>query len=81
MYATDQCFDVSRHPTVMGNIYTCLLTPYQICNQSLQLHGGYGYLKDYRVQQWMRDSRVHQILEGTNEVMKIIVSRELARIV
>ncbi|RKP06396.1 acyl-CoA dehydrogenase/oxidase [Thamnocephalis sphaerospora] len=53
---------------------------FEICNQALQLHGGYGYLKDYRVQQWMRDSRVHQILEGTNEVMKMIVSRELTRL-
>lgn len=37
---------------------------FTICNQALQLHGGYGYLKDYAVQQYMRDSRVHQILEG-----------------
>ena len=36
----------------------------QICNSAMQLHGGYGYLKDYAVQQFMRDSRVHQILEG-----------------
>lgn len=46
-------------------------------SSSLQLHGGYGYLKDYKVQQYMRDLRVHQILEGTNEVMRLIVSREL----
>lgn len=38
----------------------------QICNQALQMHGGYGYLKDYAVQQYVRDSRVHQILEGKN---------------
>ena len=37
---------------------------FEICNSALQLHGGYGYLKDYPVQQYMRDSRVHQILEG-----------------
>ncbi|KAI8055125.1 mitochondrial isobutyryl-CoA dehydrogenase [Syncephalis plumigaleata] len=53
---------------------------FDICNQALQLHGGYGYLKDYRVQQWMRDSRVHQILEGTNEIMRLIVARELVRL-
>lgn len=41
-----------------------LLLPPQICNQALQMHGGYGYLKDYAVQQYVRDSRVHQILEG-----------------
>jgi len=50
---------------------------FEICNQALQMHGGYGYLKDYAVQQYMRDVRVHQILEGTNEVMRLIVSRAL----
>ncbi|XP_032905741.1 isobutyryl-CoA dehydrogenase, mitochondrial isoform X2 [Amblyraja radiata] len=49
----------------------------QICNQALQMHGGYGYLKDYAVQQFMRDIRVHQILEGTNEVMRMLISRNL----
>ncbi|XP_059723178.1 isobutyryl-CoA dehydrogenase, mitochondrial isoform X2 [Haemorhous mexicanus] len=49
----------------------------QICNQALQMHGGYGYLKDYAVQQFVRDIRVHQILEGTNEVMRMIVARNL----
>ena len=38
---------------------------FEVCNTSLQLHGGYGYLKDYKVQQFVRDLRVHQILEGT----------------
>lgn len=42
---------------------------FDICNQALQLHGGYGYLKDYAVQQYMRDCRVHQILEGNDEVI------------
>ncbi|RKP14036.1 butyryl-CoA dehydrogenase [Piptocephalis cylindrospora] len=50
---------------------------YQICDQGLQLHGGYGYLKDYKVQQYLRDSRVHRILEGTNEIMRLITSRSL----
>uniref|UniRef100_T2M3M2 Isobutyryl-CoA dehydrogenase, mitochondrial n=1 Tax=Hydra vulgaris TaxID=6087 RepID=T2M3M2_HYDVU len=50
---------------------------FELCNTALQLHGGYGYLKDYQVQQFMRDTRVHQILEGTNEVMRIIISRDL----
>ncbi|KAM4652578.1 isobutyryl-CoA dehydrogenase, mitochondrial [Discoglossus pictus] len=50
---------------------------FQVCNQALQMHGGYGYLKDYAVQQYVRDVRVHQILEGTNEVMKMIVARSL----
>ncbi|XP_053547487.1 isobutyryl-CoA dehydrogenase, mitochondrial [Bombina bombina] len=50
---------------------------FQVCNQALQMHGGYGYLKDYAVQQYVRDIRVHQILEGTNEVMKLIVARSI----
>lgn len=41
------------------------------------MHGGYGYLKDYPVQQYLRDIRVHQILEGTNEVMQIVISKNL----
>ncbi|KNE58441.1 hypothetical protein AMAG_04012 [Allomyces macrogynus ATCC 38327] len=50
-----------------------------IADQALQMHGGYGYLKDYKVQQFVRDLRVHQILEGTNEIMRVIVSRELLK--
>ncbi|XP_063167349.1 isobutyryl-CoA dehydrogenase, mitochondrial isoform X2 [Candoia aspera] len=50
---------------------------FAICNQALQMHGGYGYLKDYAVQQFVRDIRVHQILEGTNEIMKMIIARSL----
>ena len=50
---------------------------FHICNDALQIHGGYGYLKDYPVQQYMRDSRVHMILEGTNEIMRLIISRNL----
>lgn len=49
----------------------------KICNDALQLHGGYGYLKDYAVQQYVRDIRVHQILEGTNEIMRLLISRDL----
>ncbi|KAI3632476.1 hypothetical protein MIR68_009582 [Amoeboaphelidium protococcarum] len=50
---------------------------FQICDQALQLHGGYGYLKDYKVQQYVRDLRVHRILEGTNEIMKSIIAKGL----
>ncbi|XP_020784334.2 isobutyryl-CoA dehydrogenase, mitochondrial [Boleophthalmus pectinirostris] len=50
---------------------------FSICNQALQMYGGYGYLKDYPVQQFVRDIRAHQILEGTNEVMRMIISRNL----
>lgn len=50
---------------------------FRICNEALQLHGGYGYLKDYPVERFLRDVRVHQILEGTNEIMRLIVARKL----
>jgi len=50
---------------------------FKICNDALQLHGGYGYLKDTKIQQYMRDVRVHQILEGTNEVMHMIIAKQL----
>ncbi|WP_137818893.1 isobutyryl-CoA dehydrogenase [Pseudomonas sp. 2FG] len=50
---------------------------FELCNAALQLHGGYGYLNDYPLERWVRDSRVHQILEGTNEIMRVIVARRL----
>ena len=43
------------------------------------MHGGYGYLKDYPIERHFRDLRVHQILEGTNEIMRLIISRSLLR--
>jgi len=52
---------------------------FDIANNALQLHGGYGYLKDYPLERIVRDLRVHQILEGTNEIMRVIVSREMLR--
>jgi alkylation response protein AidB-like acyl-CoA dehydrogenase len=48
-----------------------------VANDALQIHGGYGYLKDYPLERLMRDLRVHQILEGTNEIMRLIISREI----
>ncbi|KAF2363860.1 Acyl-CoA oxidase/dehydrogenase central domain [Trinorchestia longiramus] len=71
----------SQHPsTVMlcaaAKLYAtrnCL----QVIDRALQLHGGYGYLKDYPVQQYLRDCRVHTILEGTNEIMRVIMARHL----
>jgi isobutyryl-CoA dehydrogenase len=47
------------------------------CNEALQLHGGYGYLKDLPIERILRDLRVHQILEGTNEIMRVIIARKL----
>jgi alkylation response protein AidB-like acyl-CoA dehydrogenase len=54
-------------------------TGFKVANDALQIHGGYGYLSDYEVERIVRDLRVHQILEGTNEVMRVIISRELLR--
>jgi alkylation response protein AidB-like acyl-CoA dehydrogenase len=52
---------------------------FEVANQALQLHGGYGYLRDYPLERIVRDLRVHQILEGTNEIMRVITARELFR--
>ena len=68
-----------------------LLFNLKICNDALQIFGGYGYLKDYKVQQYFRDCRVHQILEGfysktfqnnslgTNEIMRLLLAKELSK--
>ena len=54
-------------------------TGFDVVNQALQLHGGYGYLKEFPIQRYLRDLRVHQILEGTNEIMRVIISRDVLR--
>ena len=66
--ATRHCAMAKRFATDAG---------FEICNAALQLHGGYGYLKDYPLERFLRDTRVHQILEGTNEIMRLIIAREL----
>jgi alkylation response protein AidB-like acyl-CoA dehydrogenase len=68
--ATMLCASAKRFVTDAG---------FNIANQALQLHGGYGYLADYGVEKIVRDLRVHQILEGTNEIMRVIVSRALLK--
>ncbi len=52
---------------------------FDVVNQALQLHGGYGYLREFPIQRYLRDLRVHQILEGTNEIMRVIVARDILR--
>ena len=52
---------------------------FKVCNEALQLHGGYGYLHEYGVERILRDLRVHQILEGTNEIMRVIIARHILR--
>jgi alkylation response protein AidB-like acyl-CoA dehydrogenase len=68
--ATKRCAMAKRFATDAG---------FEVANQALQLHGGYGYLKDYPLERIVRDLRVHQILEGTNEIMRVIIARELFR--
>jgi alkylation response protein AidB-like acyl-CoA dehydrogenase len=50
---------------------------FRICDEALQLHGGYGYIKEYQIERYLRDLRVHRILEGTNEIMRVIIARKL----
>jgi alkylation response protein AidB-like acyl-CoA dehydrogenase len=52
---------------------------FEVVNQALQLHGGYGYLQDYPIERILRDLRVHQILEGTNEVMRVIIAKDMKK--
>lgn len=52
---------------------------FDVTNQALQLHGGYGYLKDYPIERILRDLRVHQILEGTNEIMRVIIAKDVMK--
>ncbi len=66
--ASLQCAMAKRFATDAG---------FSVANQALQLHGGYGYLHDYGIEKVVRDLRVHQILEGTNEIMRVIIGREL----
>jgi alkylation response protein AidB-like acyl-CoA dehydrogenase len=66
--ATLHCAMAKRFATDAG---------FSICNEALQIHGGYGYLRDVPVERYLRDARVHQILEGTNEIMRLIVARRL----
>jgi alkylation response protein AidB-like acyl-CoA dehydrogenase len=66
--ATMYCAMAKRFATDVG---------FEVVNQALQLHGGYGYVADYPIERLLRDLRVHQILEGTNEIMRVIVARRL----
>jgi alkylation response protein AidB-like acyl-CoA dehydrogenase len=50
---------------------------FDVANDCLQMHGGYGYLADYGIEKIVRDLRVHQILEGTNEIMRVIIARQM----
>ena len=54
-------------------------TGFRVANEALQIHGGYGYLRDFGIEKTVRDLRVHQILEGTNEIMRVIIARRLLR--
>jgi alkylation response protein AidB-like acyl-CoA dehydrogenase len=50
---------------------------FNVCDEALQIFGGYGYIKEYPMERYVRDSRVHRILEGTNEIMNVIIARRL----
>ena len=66
--ATTYCAMAKRLATDIG---------FEVCNQALQLHGGYGYLREFPLERLLRDARVHQILEGTNEIMRVIIARRM----
>ena len=64
--ATAYCAMAKRFATDVG---------FRVCLEAQQIFGGYGYLKDHPLERFVRDSRVHQILEGTNEIMRVIIAR------
>jgi hypothetical protein len=66
--ATTYCAMAKRFATDAG---------FRVCDEALQLHGGYGYLKDFPLERHLRDTRVHRILEGSNEIMRLIIARRL----
>lgn len=66
--ATQHCAMAKRFATDVG---------FRVVNEALQLFGGYGYLMDYPIERYLRDVRVHQILEGTNQIMRVIIARKL----
>jgi alkylation response protein AidB-like acyl-CoA dehydrogenase len=68
--ATKWCAMAKRFVTDTGS---------KVANEALQIHGGYGYLHDYGVERIVRDLRVHQILEGTNEIMRVIIARDMLK--
>ena len=66
--ATTYCAMAKRFATDAG---------FTVINEALQLHGGYGYIREYPLERLLRDARVHQILEGTNEIMRVIIARRM----
>ena len=66
--ATTYCAMAKRFATDVG---------FQVCDQALQLYGGYGYIKEYPLERYLRDTRVHRILEGSNEIMKLLIARRI----
>ncbi len=68
--ATAYCAMAKRFATDVG---------FKVCDEALQLHGGYGYIREYPLERYLRDSRVHRILEGTNEIMRVIIARRALR--
>jgi alkylation response protein AidB-like acyl-CoA dehydrogenase len=87
-FATDNCFEVRSFIMILDPLCRknqidsdvldlSLFNLVEVCNDALQLFGGYGYLKEYPIERYVRDLRVHQILEGTNEIMRVIISRRL----
>jgi alkylation response protein AidB-like acyl-CoA dehydrogenase len=69
--------DATRHCAMAKRFVTDI--GFKVVNDALQIHGGYGYLKDYPLERMLRDVRVHQILEGANEIMRVIVARDLLK--
>ena len=82
LYSAAQAMDTGEGDIAMQNAMAKRFITdqcFEVANQALQIHGGYGYLADYGIERIVRDLRVHQILEGTNEIMRVMIARALAK--
>ena len=77
-HSLDQGQDSAMRNCAMAKRYASDLC-FDVVNRALQMHGGYGYIKEYPVERYLRDLRVHQILEGTNEIMRLIIARDILK--
>ena len=67
--------DATQHAAMAKRFATDI--GFRVVDEALQLHGGYGYLRDFPIERLLRDLRVHRILEGTNEIMRVIIARKM----
>ena len=81
VYHVAELIDEGQPITVNGSIAKCMATDaaMKVCTDAVQLFGGYGYMKEYPVEKLFRDAKIFQIVEGTNQIQKVVVARSLLK--